>query len=126
VFLDESYYENYLGINTDMEEEAAQARLDHAENHINAGIAVDRIMSAGHAKLPRVHYQRVVDHIDHAVEIAGIDHVGLGSDFDGIPSVPAGLEDISKLQVITGELVRRGYDRESIEKILCRNVMRVF
>ncbi len=66
----------------------------------------------------------VVDHIDHAVKVAGVDHVGLGSDYDGIPSAPLGLEDVATYPAITQLLLERGYDRESIHKILGGNVLR--
>ena len=67
----------------------------------------------------------VVDHIDHVVKVAGIDHVGLGSDYDGITTVPAQLEDVSCYPHITQELLNRGYKAEEIHKILGRNVLRV-
>ena len=67
----------------------------------------------------------VVDHIDHMVKVAGIDHVGLGSDFDGIPEGPVGLEDCTKFPSITEELMRRGYSDYDIQKILGLNTMRV-
>ena len=67
----------------------------------------------------------VVDHIDHAVKIAGVDHVGLGSDFDGVGSLPQGLEDCSKMPAITAELVKRGYAETDIIKILGGNFLRV-
>ena len=68
----------------------------------------------------------LVDHIDHAVSVAGIDHVGLGSDFDGISFGPEGLEDVTKLAAITHELSRRGYPDEDILKILGGNLFRLF
>jgi membrane dipeptidase len=68
----------------------------------------------------------VVDHIDHLVKHCGIDHVGLGSDFDGITRTPAGLEDVSKYPAITQELLNRGYSADDIRKILGGNLMRVF
>ncbi len=68
----------------------------------------------------------VVDHIDHIVKLVGVDYVGLGSDFDGVPSMPQGLEDCSGLPNITAELVARGYSEEDIDKILGGNFMRVF
>ncbi|MBL8151336.1 MAG: dipeptidase, partial [Blastocatellia bacterium] len=71
-------------------------------------------------------YKNVADHIDHAVNIAGIDHVAIGSDYDGIPSVPKGLEDISKLPNLVSELEKRGYKEDDINKLLYQNVMRVF
>jgi membrane dipeptidase len=67
----------------------------------------------------------VVDHIDHVVEIAGVDHVGLGSDFDGIDVTPAGLEDISKFGKVIGELRLRGYSEDEISKIAGGNFLRV-
>ena len=67
----------------------------------------------------------IVDHIDHAVEIAGIDHVGIGSDFDGILVPPAGLENVSKIGSIFDEMRRRGYAEKDIEKVAGRNLMAV-
>jgi len=77
------------------------------------------------ARLPGVPLARLVDHIDHIAKVAGIDHVCLGSDFDGIPATPVGLEDASKLPALTAELVRRGHAPGDIEKILGGNVLRV-
>ncbi|RLG97257.1 membrane dipeptidase, partial [Candidatus Bathyarchaeota archaeon] len=67
----------------------------------------------------------VVDHIDHIVNLIGPDHVGLGSDFDGIPYTPKGLEDASRMPDITRELVKRGYGKEDIVKILGGNHLRL-
>ena len=75
--------------------------------------------------LPRPSYKRVVDHIDHAVSVAGIDHVGIGSDFDGINVTPEGLEDISKIGIIFDEMHRRGYPDADIEKVAGGNFLRV-
>lgn len=68
---------------------------------------------------------RVADHIEHAVGVAGIDHVGLGSDFDGITAAPAGLEDVSKLPALAAELARRGYSPAAVRKIFGGNLLRV-
>lgn len=77
--------------------------------------------------LPPIDVKTLVDHIDHVVEITGnADHVGLGSDFDGIGSTPIGLENVSKLANITTELVNRGYSDADIKKILGGNFLRVF
>jgi membrane dipeptidase len=69
---------------------------------------------------------KLVDHIDHIVKLVGPDHVGLGSDFDGIGNPPKGLEDVSKMPNVTRELVGRGYSDEDILKILGGNHLRVF
>ena len=75
-------------------------------------------------KLPHVSCERIVDHIDHATKLAGPDHVGLGSDFDGA-DMPDGLEDCSKLPRITEALLRKGYSESDIRKILGENTLRV-
>ncbi len=67
----------------------------------------------------------LIDHIDHMVKVMGVEHVGLGSDFDGIPSTPIGLENVSKLPVITYLLLKRGYSESDITKILGGNILRV-
>jgi membrane dipeptidase len=67
----------------------------------------------------------VADHIDHIRQVAGIDHVGLGSDFDGIETVPAGLEDVSTYPALTAELLRRGYKDAEVKQVLGQNVLRV-
>jgi membrane dipeptidase len=67
----------------------------------------------------------VIAHIDHVVKVAGIDHVGIGSDFDGISSVPAGLEDVSKMPYLTAALLRKGYKEADLRKILGGNHLRV-
>ncbi len=67
----------------------------------------------------------VVDHIDHIVKVAGIDQVGIGSDFDGVSSLPVGLEDVSKYPLITELLLQRGYSEQDIHKVLYKNMLRV-
>jgi membrane dipeptidase len=75
--------------------------------------------------LPVPSYTAIADHIDHAVKVGGIDHVGLGSDFDGIDSAPKGMEDVSKLPDLVRELARRGYSEQDLKKILGGNLLRV-
>ena len=68
---------------------------------------------------------QVADHIDHIRQVAGIDYIGIGGDYDGISTVPVGLEDVSTYPMLTAELIRRGYSDEDVLKILGRNVLRV-
>ena len=71
--------------------------------------------------------EKLLDHIDHIVQVAGIDHVGLGSDFDGFsPPAPQGLEDVSRMPSITEGLLKRGYAENDVRKVLGENWMRVF
>ncbi|MGH9966867.1 MAG: membrane dipeptidase [Pyrinomonadaceae bacterium] len=76
--------------------------------------------------LPTTPLSVLIDHFDHIAKVAGIDHVGIGSDFDGVPSLPVGMEDISKLPNITYELLKRGYSEKDIKKVLGENFMRAF
>ena len=74
---------------------------------------------------PRATVADAADHIDHIRKVAGIDHIGLGGDFDGITQVPQGLEDVSTYPALTAELLKRGYKDEDVKKILGLNVLRV-
>ena len=89
-------------------------------------LARDRVRREAFSKgLPPVTVSRLVDHIDHVVQLIGVDHVGIGSDFDGIQATLSDLADISQLPNLTAELLRRGYSDSDIEKILGGNMLRV-
>ena len=75
--------------------------------------------------LPPPTIDDVIDHIEHVIKIASVDYVGLGSDFDGVSSLPTGLEDVTKLPKITYQLLKRGYSETDIKKILGENLLRV-
>jgi len=75
-------------------------------------------------KLPTVTWEAIVEHIDHAVKVAGVDHVGLGSDFDGA-TMPLGMDDASQLPKLTDALLKKGYAEQDVEKILGGNLLRV-
>jgi membrane dipeptidase len=74
---------------------------------------------------PRATLEQVADHIDHIRRVAGLEHIGIGGDFDGIDTVPVGLEDVSTYPALTAELLRRGYAEDDVKKILGLNVLRV-
>jgi len=78
------------------------------------------------AKIPRPPLSILIDHIDHVAKIAGIDHVGIGSDFDGISSSPEGMDSAADLPKITQALMARGYSAKDVNKILGGNFLRVF
>ena len=89
-------------------------------------LARDRVRSQEYLKrLPPVSVSRIVDHIDHIVKLAGIDHVGIGSDFDGVQAVPTDMKSVADLPNLTKELLKRGYSESDIDKILGGNMLRV-
>ncbi|HEV8138728.1 MAG TPA: dipeptidase [Pyrinomonadaceae bacterium] len=89
-------------------------------------LARDRVRSREYLqRLPPVSVARIVDHIDHIVKLVGIDHVGIGSDFDGVQAVPADLKSVADLPNLTRELLKRGYSESDVDKILGGNMLRV-
>ena len=89
-------------------------------------LARDRVRSQEYLKrLPPVSVSRIVDHIDRIVKLAGIDHVGIGSDFDGVQAVPADMKSVADLPNLTKELLKRGYSESDVDKILGGNMLRV-
>jgi len=76
------------------------------------------------AEMPRVSWEKIVDHIDHAVKLVGATHVGLGSDFDGT-TVPDGMDDVSRLPKITAALLAKGYSEQDVKNILGENILRL-
>ncbi len=130
-----NYLNSYIDEPLRLAEEARQPQVDAIRKDMEAKYpgpqnAEKRMMetigavAALQPPLPVAQWQRIVDHIDHAVKIAGADHVGLGSDFDGA-SMPEGMEDVTRLPKITEELLRRGYTEAQVKGILGGNVLRL-
>jgi membrane dipeptidase len=110
--------------------EILQRGLAHKRELLAAGVkgeALGTAMDEWRAAHPlaRGTVQDVCDHIEHVAKVAGVDHVGIGSDFDGIPVTPAGLDDASTYPAITAELLRRGWSEQDLRKLLGENVLRV-
>jgi len=117
-------YENaHPDAEKEIEAEVKKRCGDNEACKLTTGDQVVRdFMEAG--KLPKVNWTVIIDHIDHAVKIAGIDHVGLGSDFDGAV-MPIGMQDVTHLPQITDALLKKGYSESDIRKILGENTLRV-
>ena len=135
--------DGYVGINfypsflTDSfgKSPADAALLDEAdatETAFNRNPADPSLADAWHRmqdrlrEMARPGVKEIVDHVDHAVRLAGIDHVGIGSDYDGILVAPRGMEDVSKIGCVAREMARRGYSKRDIEKVCGKNLMDVF
>jgi membrane dipeptidase len=105
----------------------AQAHLQGLRKELGSNDAAMKAMAEWRTANPepRATLAQVADHIDHIRKVAGVDHIGLGGDFDGITSVPVGLEDVSTYPALVAELLRRGYADSDVQKILGGNVLRV-
>jgi len=105
---------------------AQQAAIDakYKDDPERRGEESDKLEAAN--PLPPLPISKLIDHIDHIVKVAGIDHVGIGADFDGANDMPEGAQDVSMLPNITYELLKRGYSEQDIKKILGENLLRVF
>jgi membrane dipeptidase len=127
-FIDESFRKAQLAQAKD-QAAAVQAYVDQmkAEGKPVSYVDEDRIEREWTAKIPRPPLKSLIDHIDHIAKVAGIDHVGLGSDFDGVSgATPQGIDSAADLPKITQALLDRGYSGDDIKKILGGNLMRVF
>ncbi|MDM7923420.1 MAG: dipeptidase, partial [Pyrinomonadaceae bacterium] len=125
------FYPSFLDERTSNEENARSAKLREQiaklrEQYKDDRFAREKAVAELEAANPIyiADYKRVVDHIDHIKKVAGIDHVGLGSDFDGIPFLPEGMKGVEDLPVITYEMLRRGYTEAEIKKVLGGNMLR--
>ncbi|MXY44290.1 MAG: membrane dipeptidase [Dehalococcoidia bacterium] len=126
-FVGEAYRVAKATLDDEKTEAVKRAEKDHPQDSDSLKSAlreIDDLQDEKVAELRKPHYTEIVDHIDHMVSVAGVDHVGLGSDFDGA-TMPEGMEDCTKVPLITDELVRRGYSEGDIRKILGENFMRV-
>ncbi|HXH49028.1 MAG TPA: dipeptidase [Terriglobia bacterium] len=125
-FLDSKYREAANKISSQVDAAVEAARKQRAQQGKKLTYAEETAIRVKmQANLPQPTYKVIADHIDHAVKVGGIDHVGLGSDFDGVDAIPRGMEDVSQLPSLVAELARRGYSEEDLEKILGGNVLRV-
>lgn len=101
------------------------ARETSSGDAVRERLALERVYEAAYKRLPPISVTRIIDHIEHIVNLVGIKHVGLGSDFDGIQATPHEVQSIADYPNITRELLRRGFTEDDIAKILGGNVLRV-
>ena len=128
-----NFYPAFIDENVRRAIEERNARLKPERDRLNEQLKDDPARLAEELRklneanpLPRTPLSVLIDHIDHIAKVAGIDHVGLGSDFDGVPFLPEGMEDVAQLPNISYELLRRGYSEGDVRKVLGENLMRAF
>jgi len=125
-FVEPGWMERKNRLDKEIETQVRAAGRDAEGRGSAERLARDRVREREYARrlsMPPV--ARVVDHIDHIVKLVGVEHVGVGSDFDGIQAVPDGLSSVADLPNLTAELLRRGYSEEDVTKILGGNILRV-
>ena len=128
-----NFYPSFLDERTNKEENDRAARLrpqletlrKQFENDPQGYNEAERKLLAANP-IYVADYKRIVDHIDHIKKVAGIDYVGIGSDFDGVPFLPAGMNGMEDLALVTYEMLRRGYTDQEIRKVLGENFLRAF
>lgn len=126
---DDQNYRNAERAQQKEQSDAVQKYLDglRAEGKTVTYVDAERIQREWMAKIPRPPFKVLIDHIDHIAKVAGVDHVGLGSDFDGVSgATPQGMDSAADLPKITQGLLDRGYSADDIKKILGGNLLRVF
>lgn len=101
----------------------AAARVEHLGNPAAAAMAVEAWVAANPE--PKASIKDVADHIDHIRKVAGVEHIGIGGDYDGMPTGPVGMEDVRGYPALFTELARRGYSQAELEMIASRNILRV-
>lgn len=126
-FIDDTYRKAYASMaperNAALEAVSARHKDSDAATKFRAEGAASWEWAA---KVQRPPFESLINHIDHIAKVAGVDHVGMGSDFDGINSTPQSIDSVADLPRITEALLARGYTREQLHKILGGNLLRVF
>lgn len=124
--IEPGYSEKKKKVDAEIATEVQRASDAEPGDAAHKKLARDRVRAQEYLKrLPPVSVSRIVDHIDHIVKLVGIDHVGIGSDFDGVQVVPADLKSVADLPNLTKELLKRGYSESDVDKILGGNMLRV-
>jgi membrane dipeptidase len=128
-FIDEDFRKAFIAQSKERNAAVDAAEKAYAAQHPGEQVPwmiADRVGKQWAAKIPRPPLKSLIDHIDHIAKVAGVDHVGLGSDFDGVSSLPDGIDSAADLPKITTELMKRGYSAADVKKILGENLLRVF
>ncbi len=127
------FYPSFLDERTNREENERSAKLRDQVAKLREQYKDDRAgLNKAIAELEAANpiyiadYKRIVDHIDHIKKVAGIDHVGLGSDYDGVPFLPTPMKGVEDLPLVTYEMLRRGYTEAEVRKVLGENFLRAF
>jgi membrane dipeptidase len=125
-FLDDAYRQRSDALSKELSQQSDAIRKQYADDGPRRSVELRKIDEDKVSRLGRIPLSRLLDHVEHAAKVAGVDHVGLGSDFDGVNGeTPEGMEDISKIPNLIAGLQERGFSETDIQKILGGNTLRV-
>jgi membrane dipeptidase len=122
-YVDASLVEPLRGLFVSFAPEIEALRARHADDPVGLRRGYRGLLRG--VEIPRAPLSVLLEHFDHALRVAGPDHVGIGADWDGVISMPSGLEDVSRLPALTRGLLERGHPPEVVRKVLGENVLRV-
>ena len=126
-FLDAKWLANWQALKPDRERAHAALGAGYESKGQTVPYFASGALDRNHAaRISRAPFTALIDHIDHVIRVAGVDHTGLGSDFDGIPATPEGIDSAADIPKITSALTARGYSVKDLQKVLGGNLMRVF
>jgi len=127
-----NFYSRFIDSRYRMRAEAVEAQVAAARRALGPGpdsaaaaARISAMRDSLFAAIPPTPFSVLIDHIDHIARVAGVDHVGLGSDFDGVSALPLGMEDVTRLPRIAQALLDRGYSETDVKKVLGGNMLRV-
>jgi membrane dipeptidase len=125
VFLDDHFREQYEELRRRLRPQTDSIRARYRGRPGESAFEIDKFVGERAASLDVPSIERLIDHIDHAVQVMGIDHVGLGSDFDGVSVLPVPMKDATSLPLVVAALTARGYADLDVRKILGENFLRL-
>jgi membrane dipeptidase len=123
-FLDQRYLDESRARDQKLKKQLDALKEQFGSDHAGYSAAERKLYAENPIYVPS--YTKIVDHIDYIAKIAGIDHVGIGSDFDGVPLLPQGMNGMEDLALVTYEMLKRGYSEKDIRKVLGENFLRAF
>jgi membrane dipeptidase len=126
-FIDDKWRLGWAAIRPELQAAQTELEIEYAAKGLPVPYTISgRLDREFAAMLPRAPFESLIDHIDHVAKVAGIDHVGIGTDFDGIPSLPEGIDSAADLPKVAQALRERGYSADDLSKLLGENLLRVF
>jgi membrane dipeptidase len=124
-FVDEAYNKAREGLGPEVEKAYDALKVKYQDNPVSLEREELRVDREFAARIPRPPLKSLIDHLEHVARVAGVDHTGIGSDFDGIPSLPQGIDSAADLPKIAAELRKRGFSQAEVAKIFSGNILRV-